>query len=332
MDSETKIREENKEQVQESKIEKKDKNIAKLKEIFSPIIPILKNRVARYIVSFIFVAIVVYFYILFEGNRGEETVRIIFFDMSSDLLVPIALILAFIAVLYASWDDKFLKRFRSPGLYMILLTAIFYILIYSGVDEYLFQTSLAKWLTQATAVIVTALVKLFGLEILDTNWSDEHVLTIITYNGALGQSQIGIDARCSGIHSLTIFIAIFFLMIFEARKRLKWDYKIILIVLIGIVGTYLVNLLRVIIIFIINYYKGWDVAGPIHNYLGYVFLMIWVPIFWLLILPWGEKEKKKKSIETTEEESEILEKNEQDLEVEETTTTEDDSAKDVKPP
>ncbi|GAI93489.1 unnamed protein product, partial [marine sediment metagenome] len=262
----------------------------------------------RYIISLILIAIVVYFYIVFEGNRGEEIVRVFFFDMASYLLVPIALVLAFIAILYVSWDDKIFRRFRSPGLYMILLTGIFYILIFSGVDEYLFQNTLAKWLTQATAVIIIALVKLFGMNIIDTTWSADDAITIIQFEGPNGLSSIGIDARCSGIHSLTIFIAIFLLMLFEARKRIKWSkyrtisdlkdlknknglkgafgkkgskallgvgvtfsfnfLRVVSILLAGMIGTYLVNILRVTIIFVINYYNGWAVAGPIHNYLG----------------------------------------------------------------
>ncbi|MCK4972634.1 MAG: exosortase/archaeosortase family protein, partial [Candidatus Heimdallarchaeota archaeon] len=191
--------------------------------VYSSIEPVIKNRILRYTVSFILIAIVVYFYIVFEGNRAEEIVRVFFFDMFSYLLVPIALVLAFIAILYVSWDDKIFRRFRSPGLYMILLTGIFYILIFSGVDEYLFQNTLAKWLTQATALIIVAIVKLFGMNIVDTAWSAEDAITIVQFEGPNGLSSIGIDARCSGIHSLTIFIAIFLLMLFEARKRLKWS-------------------------------------------------------------------------------------------------------------
>ncbi len=301
---------------------------------YSSIEPIIKNRILRYTVSFILVAIVVYFYIVFEGNREDDVVKVFFFDMSSYLLVPIALVFAFIAILYVSWDDKIFKRFRSPGLYMILLTGIFYILIFSGIDEYLFQFSLAKWLTQATAVIVIALVRLFGMNIVDTNWNADDVITIIQFEGPNGLSSIGIDARCSGIHSLTIFVTIFLLMLFEARKRLRWSkyrtfsdlraivnengiggifdkqgsrtlmifsgtfslnlLRVIGILLVGMIGTYLVNILRVTIIFVINYFEGWGVAGPIHNYLGYLFLMIWVPIFWLFILPIFEKKKKSK--------------------------------------
>ncbi len=84
------------------------------------------------------------------------------------------------------------------------------------------------------------------------------------------------------------------LLIFIGTFSLNF-LRVISILLVGMIGTYLVNILRVTIIFVINYYNGWAVAGPIHNYLGYVFLMIWVPIFWLFILPIFEKKKKSKT-------------------------------------
>lgn len=336
MEKENKISENNEKLVLVSDSNKRaeDDFRKRFQQVYSSIEPIIKNSILRYTVSFIFIAIVVYFYIIFEGNRVEETVRVFFFDMASYLLVPIALVLAFIAILYVSWDDKIFSKFRSPGLYMILLTGIFYILIFSGVDEYLFQNAIAKWLTRATAVIIIAIVKLFGMNIVGTTWNADDAITIVQFEGPNGLSSIGIDARCSGIHSLTIFVTIFLLMLFEARKRLKWskyrtpsDLKVLIhkngiksifdkqgsktllifigtfslnflrvisILLVGMIGTYFVNILRVTIIFVINYYNGWGVAGPIHNYLGYVFLMIWVPIFWLFILPIFEKKKASK--------------------------------------
>lgn len=266
----------------------------------SPAISILKKRILRYSVSFILIGFVIYFYILFERYRHYEY-AIIFINsqISVNLLVPLALVFAFIALFYLTWDDSFFRKYRSPGLYMILLTAIFYTLIYSGIDEYLFKLSIAEWLTKLTGSATAGLANLFGLDVLSANWDESIGMTLLTFNSPNGTKSIGVDARCSGIHSLTIFLAIFLLMLFEARKRLKWNYRTALVALIGIVGTYIVNLIRVLIIVIIFYFKDWSIAGPIHDYLGYAFLILWVPIFWLFILPIGEKKKPKKQDESS---------------------------------
>ncbi len=275
----------------------------------SPVTTILKKRILRYSISFILIGFVVYFYILFERYRHFEY-AIIFVNsqISVNLLVPLALVFALIALFYLTWDDSFFRKYRSPGLYMVLLTAIFYTLIYSGIDEHLFKLSVAEWLTKLTGSATAGLAKLFGLNVLSANWDEGIGMTLLTFNSPNGTKSIGVDARCSGIHSLTIFLAIFLLMLFEARKRLKWNYRTALVALIGIVGTYIVNLIRVLIIVVIFYFKDWSIAGPIHDYLGYAFLILWVPIFWLFILPIGEKKKPKKqdeasSPEITEEEA-----------------------------
>jgi exosortase/archaeosortase family protein len=266
----------------------------------SPVTTILKKRILRYSVSFILIGFVIYFYVLFERYRQYEYATIfVNSQISVNLLVPLALVFAFIALFYLTWDDSFFRKYRSPGLYMVLLTAIFYTLIYSGIDEHLFKLSIAEWLTKITGSATAGLANLFGLNVLSANWNEGIGMTLLTFNSPNGIKSIGVDARCSGIHSLTIFLAIFLLMLFEARKRLKWNYRTALVALIGIVGTYIVNLIRVLIIIIIFYFKDWSIAGPIHDYLGYAFLILWVPIFWLFILPIGEKKKSKKQDEVS---------------------------------
>ena len=269
--------------------------LLKLRPVVSP----FKNRIFRYSLSFILVSFVIYFYIMFEGHRNEETVRILFFDFPSNLLVPLGLVFAFIAALLLTWDDPFFGKYRSPALYMILLTAIFYALIYSGVDSFLFQLKIAEWLTKATGVIVTALMYVFGLNLVDSSWVENTAVphrsyTLLIFDSPNGIKNIAIDARCSGIHSLTIFLAIFLLMLFESRNRLKWNWKVILVTSFGVIGTYLINILRVNVILFVFYFRGWDIAEPIHNYLGYALLIMWIPIYWLFILPKAEKSDKLK--------------------------------------
>jgi len=272
-------------------------------DYMSPVTTILKKRYLRYSVSFILIGFVIYFYILFEQYRSYEF-AIIFVNsqISVNLLVPLALVFALIALFYLTWADSLFRKYRSPGLYMILLTAIFYTLIYSGIDEHLFKLSIAEWLTKLTGSATAGLANLFGLDLLNSTWDGSIGMTLLTFNSPSGTKSIGVDARCSGIHSLTIFLAIFLLMLFEARKRLKWNYKTAIVTLIGIVGTYIVNLIRVLIIIVIFYFKDWSIAGPIHDYLGYAFLILWVPIFWLFILPIGEKKKPKKKDENSQSE------------------------------
>lgn len=320
-DSKQKHEEENKTTIESAdSVKKVDVFYQNVKQSFNPIMHFAKKKVVRYALSTLLLATIIYFYVLFESRGTSNQVHVFFFDMSPDFLVPIGLILALLALLYVSWDDELFKKYRGAGFFLIILTAIFYTFIYTGIDEYLFELSIAKWLTRLTGIIVTSILKIFGMNITGTTWDSDRGITIVSFNGPSDASIIGIDAACSGIHSLTIFIVVFIVMILEARKRLVWNYKIAVITLLGILGTYFVNLIRISIILTIDYFKGWDVAGPVHNYLGYVFLMIWIPLFWFFVLSWGQKGKPKKDLIepiVTDTDSEKP----TDAEVEEDTTT-----------
>ncbi|MCE7741627.1 MAG: exosortase/archaeosortase family protein [Candidatus Heimdallarchaeota archaeon] len=294
-----------------------------------PIILPLKNKYVRYTLSAILFGLVVTLYVLYETYPEAENKAL------RATLVPIGLVLATILVFYITWDDPFFKKYRSPGIYVVVLTTIFYIFIFTDISELLFSTTLAKWLTRSTGVITSSIVMAFGVNLLDVSWVPFYTYTqlagvnrttfflsspfelrnlidtkwmirIIFSNAPSGQGSLYVDAACSGIHSLTVFAAVFLLMLFEARKRLQWNYKTILVTLLGIIGTYIMNLIRIMIIISLYYYQGGSIAGPVHNYLGYVILIIWLPIFWMYILPLAEtkevkQERKQRKIAKKEE-------------------------------
>jgi len=282
----------------------KTKNFfSKINEEITPALPYLKNRYLRYSVSFILLGLVVYLYILFETFREEEKAMFLSIPIPTAALVPMGLVFALIMVLYVSWDDSFFKKYRTPGLYMVILTTVFYALIFSGIDTFLFDLGIARWLTKLTGTIVSSILIAFGMNISDVTWLTTSYMTKIDFMTApSGEAAILIDARCSGIHSLTIFTAIFLIMLFEARKRLRWNYRTGLVTLIGIFGTYFINILRIIIVISLYYFYGGEVGEPVHNYLGYIMLILWIPVFWLFILPLSEKkeireQRKQKRIE-----------------------------------
>ena len=270
------------------------------------------SRVAALIV----VAFVIYFYVMYEMSRGQATVKILFRDTNTNLLVPLGLIFALFAVLYATWDDNILKKYRKPGLYVVLLTTIFYVLIFTGIDSFLFDLSVAKWLTRSTGFIVPSVLKFLGLNITNIEWNEERIHTFVGLGDPSKTPGLLIDPRCSGIHSLTIFIAIFLLMLFEARKRIHWNHKAIGVTLLGILGTYLMNLIRITIVLLTFFYGGIDIGESVHNILGYVLLVIWLPIFWLFILPLAEKgrvfrKKKEKKKEQNDVKDSVIEESDE---------------------
>ncbi len=279
-------------------ISKSKENVSDLSSrtysILEPIIIPLKNRYVRYSISALLFGLVVTLYVLYETYTGVEN------TVLRASLVPIGLVLALILVLYISWDDPIFRKYRSPGIYVVVLTTIFYIFIFTNISELIFNTSLARWLTRSTGFLTSSIVMGFGIDILDSSWVSVTTITetkwmtrIIFDSAPSGQGSLYIDAACSGIHSLTVFVAVFLLMLFEARKRHQWNVLVAVVALLGIVGTYIMNLIRIMIIISLYYYQGSAIADPVHNYLGYVILIIWLPIFWLYILPLADTKELK---------------------------------------
>lgn len=282
---------------------------------FEPYLLPLKNKYVRYTISALLLGAVIALYVLYESENVIQNPSL------KIALVPIGLVIALILVLYATWDNPKLKRFRSPGLYVVVLTAIFYVFIYTDISELLFNTSLARWLTRATGFLTSSIVSGFGINILDTSWVSVTTATetkwmtrIIFQDAPSGQGSLYVDAACSGIHSLTVFIAVFLLMLFESRKRHKWSPLIIIVTLIGVLGTYIMNLIRIMIIISLYYYQDSTLAGNVHNYLGYVILIIWLPVFWLYILPLADsKDVKQERRLRKQQKREARKKKEQDV-------------------
>ncbi len=85
----------------------------------------------------------------------------------------------------------------------------------------MFNTTLARWLTQSTGFLTSSIVSAFGINILDSSWvsvttsTETKWMTRIIFSDApSGQGSLYVDAACSGIHSLTVFAAVFLLMLF----------------------------------------------------------------------------------------------------------------------
>jgi len=59
------------------------------------------------------------------------------------------------------------------------------------------------------------------------------------------------------------------------RTKLLWSVA-------GIIGTFIVNIIRVSLIFAVIYYFGYKNWGILHSRIGYVLFIIWLAFFFLI--------------------------------------------------
>ena len=81
---------------------------------------------------------------------------------------------------------------------------------------------------------------------------------------------------CVGVSSMLIFSIILVVTLFEEsatlQTKLAWAF-------IGIIGTFILNIVRVTIIFLADYFYGYEVGAKVHYAIGYVLFIAWLAIF-----------------------------------------------------
>lgn len=94
-----------------------------------------------------------------------------------------------------------------------------------------------------------------------------------------GSYRVFVGILCSGVVSLSVFIAAFL--------ALAWDLKTTFVkkaamLIVGVLGTILSNVFRISTLFAVGYYFGGEAMIFMHTHLGWILYFIWITIFWVL--------------------------------------------------
>lgn len=101
-------------------------------------------------------------------------------------------------------------------------------------------------------------------------------ITLHTVKGTLPMVFVW---ACVGATSMLIFSIILVVTLFEESASLKtklvWGF-------IGVIGTFIMNVVRLTIIFLADYFYGFEVGGKIHYVIGYILFIAWLAIFFYI--------------------------------------------------
>ncbi|UCG04060.1 MAG: hypothetical protein JSW11_08745 [Candidatus Heimdallarchaeota archaeon] len=97
-------------------------------------------------------------------------------------------------------------------------------------------------------------------------------------------TRISIIDSCSGIYGLIIFLSsfIFFVNVTRSNREFKREH-VIAFGTVGMIGVYLLNLFRILILIILSLYFPTNVWSEAHIYLGGIFIIGYLAIFWGII-------------------------------------------------
>jgi exosortase/archaeosortase family protein len=98
----------------------------------------------------------------------------------------------------------------------------------------------------------------------------------ILLNAPRGAVPVSFEAGCIGIESFLVFAVLVVVTMLEESGSIRTK---VLWTVLGVIGTFLVNILRVSMIAVVIYYFGYEQWGEIHSWIGYAMFLAWLGIF-----------------------------------------------------
>ncbi len=188
--------------------------------------------------------------------------------------------LLYCPILLLPFGVKGLKTFSVPLFFLLAVGALYTI---DNLYPY-GQFTLFQFLVPTTTTLAAAVLNLMGYNTVLTTQTDavQGTLPLLTATDPSNPTRTATFAvawPCAGIESLLIFTVV--TLLFLKRMPLSWKARIGYFA-VGAVVTYIINILRIVAIFLIGM-DGQDIT-PFHFYYGPLYSIAWIVAYPLIIL------------------------------------------------
>ena len=146
------------------------------------------------------------------------------------------------------------------------------------------STFIAAWLkpflspfANDFAHIIVNILRAVGI---DANIHYRFNIPILNFPSLSGKMVSGAFVyECIGVYSALVFSILLVVILFEdpGGLKVKLAYAIV-----GLLGTFAVNILRVTMIFLVDYFYGAEVGATIHYVIGYALFSAWLACFFYI--------------------------------------------------
>ncbi|PVX23146.1 MAG: hypothetical protein CW716_12825 [Candidatus Bathyarchaeum sp.] len=185
---------------------------------------------------------------------------------------------SFVATILLAYGRSGLKKF---GISIGLIAGITAIYLTDTVFPYGVLKPL-QLLALPTASCAAMLLDLLGCVFTMFYAPGSSAMPIIRTKDLAGKSvSIGIAWPCAGVHSMFLYTLIMLLLF---RKSSMSRFRKLIYFIVGAVGTYLVNVLRIIAYYFIRINSGMSAAETFHDVYGELLFVVWVLLYILLIV------------------------------------------------
>jgi len=143
------------------------------------------------------------------------------------------------------------------------------------------STFISVWLkpffspyTDEFAYIIANILKAFRLNVSLYYLSEIPILSLVSLQGKIITAAFVYE--CIGVYSALVFSIILVVVLLEDPSSLKVQ---LLWSIVGVLGTFALNILRVTIILLADYFYGAEVGATVHYVIGYILFSIWLVFF-----------------------------------------------------
>ena len=174
------------------------------------------------------------------------------------------LIVIFIGTIFAFYGVRAFRHFWVPAIYGVILLLGYQI---ENLSPNL--AALQSWLAWVMASILNAL----GIS---STVAGEYV-SMSTRGGSPIVLDVG--GPCTGVQGIIAFGMLSTLTLLDFKPRMS---RLIPIFAIGFIGAFLINIVRLLAMFLTYELTSVEVATTLHIYLGYLVFIAWVVAFWAI--------------------------------------------------
>lgn len=174
------------------------------------------------------------------------------------------LLILFLAIVIIFYGFKSLPVFWIPVAYGIILLSGYQ--IEQITPDY---TSLQNWLASVMASSLNA----FGIGASASG----HLVSMNLPNGS--SELLNVEGACTGLQGILAFGMLSTMALLGSKPRRS---RLVPLFVIGFLGAFLINIGRLLVVFLTFEFFGVDAGITMHVYFGYLVFLAWVLVFWAL--------------------------------------------------
>ncbi|MGD0477326.1 MAG: archaeosortase/exosortase family protein [Nitrososphaerales archaeon] len=174
------------------------------------------------------------------------------------------LLIIFLGAVIVFYGIRSLRIFWVPLTYGVILLAGYQIEYYTPNF-----TVLQDWLAGLMASTLSAM----GI----SSVAFGHIVSMTMQDGT--PLALDVDSACTGVQGILAFGMLSTMALLDLKPRMS---RLIPIFAVGFAGAFLVNIVRLLAVFLTFEFAGVDAGTAMHVYFGYTIFIAWVLVFWSL--------------------------------------------------